>query len=268
MIEPAYIAEVITEAALAVEEIPPTWYENFARHFHQNFIHEDRYMLILNGLWATIQVSFFGILLGSILGVLVTGMKMGRSSFFGKYLGIHFIDKIINSIFNAISYLYVDVIRGTPAVTQLFIFWYVIFSPNTNFSRMTVAIIAIGINAGAYIAEIIRAGILSVDKGQTEAGRTLGLSSLMTMRYIIAPQAVKNILPTLVNEFIILIKETAIIGMIGVQDMNRASILIRSRTFNAWMPLIATAILYYIVIKILTVFLRRLEKRIRQSDVR
>jgi polar amino acid transport system permease protein/polar amino acid transport system substrate-binding protein len=245
-----------------------TWYESFANHFHQNFIHQDRYMLLLNGLWLTIQVSFFGILLGIVLGTIITVMKMAKCSFFGKLFGLHFLDKIINGMLNGISYIYIDVIRGTPVVTQLFIFWFVIFAPHTNLPRIMVAIIAIGVNSGAYVAEIMRAGIMSIDKGQVEAGRTLGLSSFTTMRYIVMPQAIKNILPTLVNEFIVLIKETAIVGFIAVSDLTRAADLIRSRTFNAWMPLIAAAMMYYILIKILTIFLRRLEKRIRQSDVR
>ena len=223
---------------------------NFAQKFHLNFIKENRYTMIIDGLSATLQIAFFAIILGVILGFILASMKLSKS-------------KILNSI----SYIYIDVIRGTPLTTQLLIINFVVFG-TVPINRVLVAIIAFGINSGAYVAEIIRAGILSVDKGQTEAGRSLGLSSASTMFNIIIPQSVKNILPALSNEFINLLKETAIVGYIALQDLTKAGDIIRSRTYDAYMPLLSTALIYYIIIKILTMFLEKLEKRLRKSDLR
>jgi len=246
-----------------------TWFQNFANEFYRNFIYDDRWVWMLEGFGITLQVSFFGILIGIILGVIVAAMRITQINFFYKF-GLGFLDKILNWTIRAVSYLYLDIIRGTPAVTQLFIWHFVIFTASTlgNIDRVWVATIAIGVNSGAYVAEIVRAGILSIDKGQTEAGRSLGLPAIKSMGFIVMPQAVKNILPTLVNEFIVLIKETAIISIAAVVDINRAAVQIRSLTFNAWMPLMTAAIMYYIVIKILTIFLRKLERRLRQADIR
>jgi len=221
----------------------------------------------MDGLWVTLQISIFGILLGIALGAIISSMRMSKVNVFGKYLGLDFLDKIINGFNRGVSYLYLDIVRGTPAVTQLFIWHFVIFN-TPAVSRMTVVVIAIGVNSGAYVAEIIRAGLMSIDKGQAEAGRSLGLTSFRTMVFIVTPQAIKNILPTLVNEFIVLIKETAIVSFAAVADLNREAIRIRGVTFHPWMPIIAAAIIYYIIIKILTIFLRRLEKKIRKSDAR
>ncbi|MCL2837807.1 MAG: amino acid ABC transporter permease [Oscillospiraceae bacterium] len=243
------------------------WFANLSHHFYRNFIYDNRWEWLLDGLWVTVRVSIAGIILGIILGCIVAAMRLSKVNIFGKYFGLGGIDKVINKILRIISYLYLDIVRGTPSVTQIFIWYFVFFAP-TNVPRIIVAIIAIGFNSGAYVAEIMRAGVLSIDKGQTEAGRSLGLTSFSTMGFIVMPQAVKNVLPALVNEFIVLIKETAIISFIAVQDLNRAAVVIRGRTFHAWMPIIAAAVIYYIIIKILTIFLRRLEKKIRQSDAR
>ena len=163
--------------------------------------------------------------------------------------------------------LYTDVIRGTPAVTQLLIIYFVIFA-TIGWADWIIASIAFGINSGAYVSEIIRAGILSIDKGQTEAGRSLGLSKTQTMVYVVIPQATKNVFPALCNEFIVLIKETAIVGYVGIMDIAKAGDFIKSKTFEAFMPLIATAIIYFILIKILTVILSRVEKALRKSETK
>lgn len=163
--------------------------------------------------------------------------------------------------------VYTDVIRGTPSVTQLMIIYFVIFA-FVQLDKWIIAAIAFGINSGAYVSEIIRAGILSIDKGQTEAGRSLGLSAFQTMSRIVIPQAVKNIFPALCNEFIVLIKETAIVGYVGLMDIQKAGDFIKSATFIAFMPLIGTAVIYYILIKILTLLLGRIEARLRKSDAR
>ena len=163
--------------------------------------------------------------------------------------------------------IYTDVIRGTPSVTQLMIIYFVIFA-TVNWEKWIIAAIAFSINSGAYVSEIIRAGILSIDKGQTEAGRSLGLSKSQTMASIIIPQAFKNIFPAMCNEFITLIKETAIVGYVGLVDIQKAGDFIKSATYEAFMPLIATAIIYFVLIKILTIGLGLIEKRLRKSDKR
>ncbi len=158
-------------------------------------------------------------------------------------------------------------IRGTPSVTQLMIIYFVIFA-TVDLDKWIIAAIAFGVNSGAYVSEIIRAGILSVDHGQTEAGRSLGLNAFQTMTRIVIPQAVKNIFPALCNEFIVLIKETAIVGYVGLMDIQKAGDFIKSATFNAFMPLFGTAVIYYVLIKILTLLLRRIEIVLRRSDIR
>lgn len=156
-------------------------------------------------------------------------------------------------------------IRGTPSVTQLMIIYFVIFA-SVQLDKWIIAAIAFGVNSGAYVSEIIRAGILSIDKGQTEAGRSLGLNAFQTMSRIVIPQAVKNIFPALCNEFIVLIKETAIVGYVGLMDIQKAGDFIKSATFIAFMPLIGTAVIYYVLIKILTLVLKQIENRLRRAD--
>jgi polar amino acid transport system permease protein/polar amino acid transport system substrate-binding protein len=172
-----------------------------------------------------------------------------------------------NKVLNVIGKVYTDVIRGTPSVTQLMIIYFVVFA-NIDWPKWIIAAIAFSINSGAYVSEIIRAGILSIDKGQTEAGRSLGLSKWQTMKEIIVPQAVKNIFPAMCNEFITLIKETAIVGYVGLVDIQKAGDFIKSATYEAFMPLLATAIIYFTLIKILTLLLGLAEKRLRKSDKR
>ncbi|MCG8501678.1 MAG: amino acid ABC transporter permease [Firmicutes bacterium] len=223
---------------------------SFKESFILNFIAENRYMLIVNGLFVTLQVTFFASILGIIIGFMVAFAKLSHVK-----------------VLNTLAAIYIDIIRGTPAVVQLLIMYFIIFA-SVNISGVVVAIIAFGINSGAYIAEIVRAGIQAVDKGQMEAGRSLGLSHGATMRYIVIPQAIKNILPALVNEFIILLKETAIVGYIALEDLTKAGDIIRSRTFDPYMPLLTVALIYLILTKILSKGLGKLERRLRQSDSR
>lgn len=226
------------------------WFNNFGHKFYINFIKESRYTLITDGLLLTLEIAICAIILGVLIGFIVASMRLTKSK-----------------VLNAIAYTYIDIIRGTPAVTQLLIINFVVFA-SVDVAKELIAIIAFGINSGGYVAEIIRAGILSVDKGQTEAGRSLGLSGRSTMAYIIIPQAVKNILPALANEFIVLIKETAIVGYIALNDLTRGGDIIRGLTYDAFMPLIATAIIYFTIIKILSILLGKLENRLRKSDAR
>ncbi|MBC8544304.1 MAG: amino acid ABC transporter permease [Anaeromassilibacillus sp.] len=231
-----------------IEWIQKTW-QSFAESFVKNFIVEDRYMLIVRGLGTTILISLMAILLGCIIGFIMAFFRLSKIK-----------------LLNWIAGIYIDVIRGTPTVVQLLIIYYVIFAPFKNMPKVVIAAISFGINSGAYVAEIVRGGILSVDRGQMEAGRSLGLTSAQTMRLIIIPQAIKNILPALGNEFIVLIKETAIAGYIALQDLTKASDIIRSITWSS-MPLFATAIIYFILVKLLSKGLQVFEKRLRKSEM-
>ena len=214
------------------------------------FVREDRYKLLLDGIGVTIKVSLFAIALGILIGLIIAVCNLSKSR-----------------VLKAVGKIYTDIIRGTPSVTQLMIIYFVIFA-SVHWEKWIIASIAFGINSGAYVAEIIRAGIMSIDKGQSEAGRSLGLNEFQTMTKIILPQAVKNIFPALCNEFIVLIKETAIVGYVGLMDIQKAGDFIKSSTYEAFTPLIATAIIYYIIIKILNIGLARIEAALRKSDLR
>ena len=170
------------------------------------------------------------------------------------------------TLFSRVANFYIDIIRGTPSVLQLLIMWFVVLKSCSN--GILVACLTFGMNSGAYVAEIVRAGILAVDKGQTEAGRSLGLNQVQTMRYIVIPQAFKNVLPPLGNEFIMLIKETAIVGYVALTDLTRAANQISAATYEAFTPLIGAAVIYYVIIKILTILLAQAERRMRKSDNR
>jgi len=218
------------------------------------FITQDRWKLYLEGFGVTLEVAFFAAIIGIIIGTIVALMKLSRTRR-GK-----------KTIFARIADIYIDVIRGTPSVLQLLIMWFVIMASTNN--GILVASLSFGINSGAYVAEIIRAGILAVDKGQMEAGRALGLTNAQTMVYIIIPQAIKNVLPPLGNEFIVLLKETAIVGYVSLSDLTRVANQISSRTYEAFMPLIGSAVIYFVTIKIITILLEKLERRLRKSDNR
>ena len=216
--------------------------------FTRCFITEDRYKLLLSGIGVTIKVSLLAVVIGILIGFLIALCNLsGKKSL------------------NTIGKVYTDVIRGTPSVTQLMIIYFVVFA-TINWSKWIIAAIAFGINSGAYVSEIIRAGILSIDKGQTEAGRSLGLNAKQTMMYIVVPQAVKNIFPAMGNEFITLIKETAIVGYVGLMDIQKAGDFIKSATYEAFMPLMGTAVIYFILIKLLTIALRKYEAYLRKSE--
>ncbi|MDC7292741.1 MULTISPECIES: amino acid ABC transporter permease [unclassified Butyrivibrio] len=218
------------------------------------FVTSDRWKLYLGGLGITLEVAVFSALLGLLIGNVLALMKLSYKED-GK-----------PTVFNYIASVYIDVIRGTPSVLQLLIMWFIIMASSNN--GILVASLSFGINSGAYVAEIVRGGILAVDKGQMEAGRSLGLSKAATMRYIVLPQAFKNVIPPLGNEFITLIKETAIVGYVSLADLTRVANQIASRTYDAFMPLIGAAVIYFVIIKILTILLGKLERRMRKSDNR
>ncbi|MBQ3933391.1 MAG: amino acid ABC transporter permease [Lachnospiraceae bacterium] len=227
-----------------------SWFEDFKLSFIKCFIREDRYKLLLEGLGVTIKISLLAVVIGMAIGLLIALCKLSK-----------------HKPLNLIGKVYTDIIRGTPSVTQLFIIYFVIFA-QVFWPKWIIAAIAFGINSGAYQSEIIRGGILSVDKGQTEAGRSLGLSESQTMINIIIPQAIKNILPAFGNEFITLVKETSIVGYIGLMDLQKAADFIKSATYKPAMPLFGVAIIYFVLIKILTILLGLFEKRLRKADQR
>lgn len=228
----------------------PAWMESIQQGFVSTFIFEDRWRWFVSGLSSTLLISLLSVFLGLALGILAA---LGKLSKF--------------KILRAAAGTYVDIIRGTPTMVQILIINYILFA-TTKIPALIVGTIAFGINSGAYIAEIVRGGILSVNIGQTEAGRSLGMTKAQTMTSIVMPQAMKNILPALANEFIVLIKETAVIGMVSNIDLVGAARKVQSQTYDFAFPLIAIAVIYYIVIKILSIILGKFEDRMRKSDKR
>ena len=217
---------------------------------YKTFIYQNRWEWFLSGLGYTLLISLVAVLLGLIIGILAA---LGKLS---KFKPLKWL-----------ASLYVDVIRGTPTMVQLLIIYFVIFQ-SVDLAPWVVGALGFAINSGAYIAEIVRGGILSIDKGQTEAGRSLGLTSTQTMINIIMPQTLKNILPALANEFIVLIKETAVIGMIRKVDLLGAAQRVQSLTYDFLYPLLGAAVIYYVVIKILSIGLNVIETQLRKSDIR
>ncbi len=230
------------------------WLNSVWMKIEAAFITKDRWMLYLKGLGITMEVAIFAALIGIAIGTVAAFMKLSVTR------------KGKPSILAKIANIYIDVIRGTPSVLQLLIMWFVVMKNCHN--GILVASLTFGINSGAYVAEIVRAGILAVDKGQTEAGRSLGLNQFQTMVYIVIPQAFKNVLPPLCNEFIVLIKETAIVGYVGMSDLTRVANEMTSSIYEAFTPLIGAAVIYFIIIKLLTILLGLLERRLRKSDNR
>jgi polar amino acid transport system substrate-binding protein len=215
------------------------------------FLEENRYQFYLNGVRVTILVSLLSVLMGMLIGLFVALVRMRAEQ------------KKRETILSRLMSIYVDVIRGTPSVLQLMIVYFAVFHSQWGY---VAAVVSFGINSGAYVSEVIRGGIVAIDRGQTEAGRSLGLGYGDTMRFIIIPQAVKNILPAMGNEFIQLIKETSILGYVGIMDLTKASSYVSSRTYQMFIPLLAAGIMYYLLVKILTILMGRLERRLRESD--
>ena len=227
--------------------------QTFQERFYDNFIQDDRWNYIWEGLTVTLRVTLFAVILGIVIGFLIAIIRSTYDKT-GKM-----------KILNFICSVYLTVIRGTPVVVQLLIIYFVIFG-SVDINKIVVAIMAFGINSGAYVAEIFRSGIMSIDNGQFEAGRSLGFNYTQTMRYIIMPQAFKNVLPALGNEFIVLLKETSVSGYIALQDLTKGGDIIRSRTYDAFMPLLAVALIYLVMVMIFTRLVNMLERRLRNSD--
>ena len=227
--------------------------DNFTASFYQNFIEDDRWKYITDGLFNTLRITFFAVLIGIFLGFLIAVVR-------STYDKTHKL-----GVLNALCKVYLTVIRGTPVLVQLLIIYFVVFG-SVKIDKTLVAVIAFGINSGAYVAEIFRSGIMSIDNGQFEAGRSLGFNYPQTMFYIVMPQAFKNVLPALGNEFIGLLKETSVAGYIAIQDLTKGGDIIRSRTYSAFMPLIAVALIYLIIVMIFTKLIQILERRLRQNE--
>lgn len=232
--------------------------------FHHVMIENDRYKFMIDGLRNTFIITFGALAIGVVIGIIVAAI---RTSFdknketlrlrggFGYYVLL---------FLNGICKFYLTIARGTPVVVQLMISYFIIFAAAND--GVPVAIFAFGINSGAYVAEIFRAGIMSVDNGQFEAGRSLGFNYFQTMWYIVIPQMFKAVLPTLCNEFIALLKETSVAGYVGVIDLTKAGNTIAGRTFSYFIPLITVAVIYLVLVMVLTWLVGRLERRLRKSD--
>ncbi len=228
-------------------------WKNFADQFYLNFIKDNRWKYLTGGLGNTLMITMGALVLGVVFGFLLALVRTTHDRT-GK-LGF----------LNGLAKLYLTVVRGTPVVVQLMIIYFVVFA-SVRINGVIAAIIAFGLNSAAYVAEIFRSGIMSIDKGQMEAGRSLGLTYGQTMWRIIMPQAVKNVLPALGNEMITLLKETSVSGYIALQDLTKGGDIIRGRTYSAFMPLLAVAAIYLIIVLILQALVGRLERRLAKSD--
>ena len=226
---------------------------DFSAKFYANFIKDDRWLGLVSGLKVTIIVTLEALLLGVIIGFIVAIIR----SYHVKT------NKL--KILNAICKVYLTVIRGTPTMIQILIMYLVVFG-SSSLDSIIIGGIAFGINSGAYVAEIFRSGIMSIDEGQMEAGRSLGFNYVQTMRYIIMPQAFKNVLPALCNEFVVLLKETSVAGYVAVQDLTKGGDIIRSRTYDAWTPLLIVAAVYLALTMIFNHFAQNLERSLRKNE--
>lgn len=225
----------------------------FKESFYQNFIEKDRWQYLLTGLENTLLITIFAVLIGVAIGFLVAIIRASH-------------DKNGSlKILNFICRVYLTVIRGTPTMIQLMITYYIIFA-SVNVSKIFVAVCAFGINSGAYVAEIVRSGIMSIDQGQFEAGRSLGFNYVQTMRLIILSQAFKNVLPALGNEMIVLLKETSISGYVGTMDLTKGGDIIRSTTYEAYLPLFGVAAIYLVIVMLMTAGVNRLERKLRTNE--
>lgn len=238
-----------------------SWFADFKADFILNFVTDNRWKFITSGLKNTLIITFFAVLIGVALGVVVAVVRAGYEKNRDDMQGF---SKFMLSFLNAVCKVYLTVIRGTPVVVQLMIMYYIIFATSRN--SLVVAILAFGINSGAYVAEIVRSGIMSIDAGQLEAGRSLGFDYKSTMWYVIIPQAFKNILPALANEFIVLLKETSVAGYVTIRDLTMGGNIIRSTTYSPFLPLIAVAVIYLVMVMFFTKLVGILERRLRKSE--
>ncbi len=237
---------------------------SFSEKFYQDFIADDRWKFITNGLKVTLIVTFFSLIIGVLIGMVIAVIRCAHDQQTTREM--KGAKKVILGILNGICHVYITVIRGTPVLVQLLIMYFIVLVSAK--SKVMVAVLTFGINSGAYVAEVFRGGIMSVDKGQMEAGRSLGLNYVQTMTRIILPQAFKAVLPALVNELITLLKETSICGYIGLNELTRGGDIIRGTTFDALLPLFGVAIIYLVLVLFISYLLSLLERRLRKSDQR
>ena len=237
----------------------PSWLQNLLYDLYQTFIYGDRWKLITNGLKITFIVTIGALLLGVIIGMIIALIRTSHDLSRNKPNAAL---RLLNSICN----LYLTIIRGTPMMVQLLVMGFVIMVPKTEFATVMCGIVTLGINSGAYVAEIARSGIMSIDKGQMEAGRSLGLNYVQTMWNIIIPQAIKNILPALGNEMITLLKDTSLVSVIALRDVTKQTQNIISITYKPFVPYISLAIIYLVIVIIMTKLLNIFERRLRSSD--
>ena len=238
------------------------WLVDLKEDFILNFVQQNRWSFITSGLKNTLIITLFAGIIGVLLGAVVAII---RSSYDKNYKDMKSgIKKGLLAFSNWFCKIYLTVIRGTPVVVQLMIMYYIIFASSRN--SLLVAILAFGINSGAYVAEIVRSGIMSIDVGQFEAGRSLGFDYTQTMVHIIIPQAIKNVLPALANEFIVLIKETSVAGYVTIRDLTMGGNIIRAATYSPFMPLVAVAIIYLVLVMFFTWLIGKIERRLRSSE--
>jgi len=230
------------------------WWQEFVKKFTIAFINHNRWRFITQGLANTLLITFFAVIIGIVIGFIVSVIRTTHDKT-GKL-----------KIGNAICQVYLAVIRGTPVMVQIMIIYFVIFASASSSYKIPLAILAFGINSGAYVAEIFRGGINAIDAGQFEAGRSLGFNYVQTMWHIIAPQAFKNAIPPLANEFIVLLKETSVAGYIGVEDLKRGGFSIGGSTYDYTLPLIAIALIYLFLVIVLSRLVALLERRLRRSE--
>lgn len=239
----------------------PQWLEEFCFKIYKCFLYQDRYAMFIEGLGNTLLLTLQALLMGIILGVVVA---LVRATWDKNSSEMHGPGKLVLRIANWLCNVYLTVIRGTPVVVQLLIWYFVVFASSRN--GMMIAAFAFGINSGAYVAEIIRSGIMAVDGGQMEAGRSLGFGYVATMRHIILPQAFKAVLPALANEFIVLLKETAVAGYVSVCDLTYAGNIVGGNAYEYLFPLLLTALIYLVMVLFFTYLVKKLERRLRSSE--
>jgi ABC-type amino acid transport system permease subunit len=240
------------------------WFEGIKGQFVLNFIDGNRWRNITTGLANTITITIGAAIIGIILGMVVAAIRTTYDKNKEAMARSNKVGYAIMSVLNAVCKVYLTLFRGTPVVVQLLIMYFLVFAAAQN--GVGVAIIAFGVNSGAYVAEIFRGGIMSIDNGQFEAGRSLGFNYIQTMLLIVMPQVFKSILPTLLNEFIALLKETSVAGYVGITDLTRGGNIIRGVTFSAFMPLIAVALIYLIMVMLLTYLVGKIERRLKKSE--
>ena len=238
------------------------WFTKLKADFVLNFVDDNRWKYLTSGLANTLKITLFAVLIGIALGVVIAIIRSTWDK--NQETMRPGLPKFLLRLGNAVCQIYLTVIRGTPVLVQLMIIYYIIFASSNN--GVLIATLAFGINSGAYVAEIIRGGIMSTDNGQFEAGRSLGFNYVQTMWHIIIPQALKSVLPALANEFIVLLKETSVAGYVAIRDLTKGGDIIRGVTYSPFLPLIAVALIYLVMVMFFTWLVGKLERRLRSSD--